>query len=116
MIPRTNLPDGETVPVLGQGTWMLAGDRARRAEEVAALRRGLDATAHALHGRGRLERYRAAVHAAGRTIDGRAQGFLRGMHGELTDACRALERAPERVRAGRCSRNAARTVAASAAR
>lgn len=42
MIPRTNLPDGETVPVLGQGTWMLAGDRARRAEEVAALRRGLD--------------------------------------------------------------------------
>ncbi|ARC36408.1 aldo/keto reductase [Paracoccus yeei] len=42
MIPRTNLPDGETVPVLGQGTWMLAGNRARRAEEVAALRRGLD--------------------------------------------------------------------------
>ncbi|WP_210493591.1 exodeoxyribonuclease VII large subunit [Patulibacter sp. SYSU D01012] len=72
-------------------------DRAARAPE--ALRRGLDATAHALHGRGRLERYRAAVHAAGRTVDGRAQGFLRGMHGELTDACRALERAPERVRA-----------------
>jgi diketogulonate reductase-like aldo/keto reductase len=36
------LPSGETVPALGMGTWQMAGDRARRAEEVAALRLGLD--------------------------------------------------------------------------
>ncbi|MDS9466693.1 aldo/keto reductase [Paracoccus sp. MBLB3053] len=42
MIPRTNLPDGEMVPALGQGTWMMAEHPARRASEIAALRRGLD--------------------------------------------------------------------------
>jgi diketogulonate reductase-like aldo/keto reductase len=36
------LPSGETVPVLGQGTWMLGEDPARRKDEIAALRRGLD--------------------------------------------------------------------------
>jgi diketogulonate reductase-like aldo/keto reductase len=42
MIPRTKLPDGETVPALGQGTWMMAEDPGRRQAELAALRRGLD--------------------------------------------------------------------------
>ncbi|HUL05333.1 MAG TPA: aldo/keto reductase [Candidatus Acidoferrum sp.] len=36
------LPSGETVPALGQGTWQMAGDRSRRAEEIATLRLGLD--------------------------------------------------------------------------
>ena len=36
------LPDGEAVPVLGQGTWRMGEDRRRRAQEVAALRLGLD--------------------------------------------------------------------------
>src|ERR1700675_1175389 len=36
------LPSGETVPALGQGTWQMAGDRGRRAEEIASLRLGLD--------------------------------------------------------------------------
>jgi diketogulonate reductase-like aldo/keto reductase len=36
------LPSGETVPALGMGTWQMAGDRRRRAEEIAALRLGLD--------------------------------------------------------------------------
>jgi diketogulonate reductase-like aldo/keto reductase len=36
------LPSGETVPTLGMGTWQMAGDRGRRAEEIAALRLGLD--------------------------------------------------------------------------
>lgn len=35
-------PDGATVPVLGQGTWMMGEDRDRRAREIAALREGLD--------------------------------------------------------------------------
>ena len=36
------LPDGTAVPALGQGTWMMAEDRHGRAEEMAALREGID--------------------------------------------------------------------------
>jgi len=36
------LPSGEAVPALGQGTWNVGDDRAARAEEIAALRHGLD--------------------------------------------------------------------------
>jgi len=39
---RVALPCGETVPALGQGTWQLGDDRGQRAEEIAALRRGID--------------------------------------------------------------------------
>lgn len=35
-------PSGVSVPALGQGTWRMGDDPARRAEELAALRRGLD--------------------------------------------------------------------------
>ncbi|WP_028966206.1 aldo/keto reductase [Sphingomonas phyllosphaerae] len=34
-------PDGTAVPALGQGTWMMAEDAARRSDEIAALREGL---------------------------------------------------------------------------
>jgi diketogulonate reductase-like aldo/keto reductase len=37
------LPGGETVPALGQGTWMMAERRSRRAEEIAALHAAVDA-------------------------------------------------------------------------
>jgi diketogulonate reductase-like aldo/keto reductase len=36
------LPDGTTVPALGQGTWMMAEDADRHADEIAALRTGID--------------------------------------------------------------------------
>lgn len=36
------LPCGERVPALGMGTWNLGDDPARRAEEIATLRLGLD--------------------------------------------------------------------------
>jgi diketogulonate reductase-like aldo/keto reductase len=36
------LPAGERIPKLGQGTWHMAEDPTRRAEEIAALRLGLD--------------------------------------------------------------------------
>lgn len=36
------LPCGERVPALGMGTWSIGDDRARRAEEIATLRLGLD--------------------------------------------------------------------------
>jgi diketogulonate reductase-like aldo/keto reductase len=37
-----DLPGGEAVPVLGQGTWYMGEDPAARAAEVRALRRGLE--------------------------------------------------------------------------
>ena len=36
------LPSGERVPALGQGTWHMGEGRAPRAQEIAALQRGLD--------------------------------------------------------------------------
>ncbi|MBL8581029.1 MAG: aldo/keto reductase [Rhizobiaceae bacterium] len=38
----TRLPSGTAVPALGLGTWRMGEDRRRRADEVAALRLGLD--------------------------------------------------------------------------
>lgn len=38
----TKLPSGEAVPVLGQGTWYMGDEPRRRADEIAALRQGLD--------------------------------------------------------------------------
>lgn len=36
------LPDGERVPALGQGTWNMGDDRAKRRAEIDALRCGVD--------------------------------------------------------------------------
>jgi diketogulonate reductase-like aldo/keto reductase len=36
------LPSGEAIPVLGQGTWHMAEDPRRRADEIAALRLGIE--------------------------------------------------------------------------
>ena len=41
-IRTLNLPSTESVPVLGQGTWGLGEDHAKRRTEIAALRLGLD--------------------------------------------------------------------------
>lgn len=38
----TRLPCGESIPVLGQGTWLLGDSRARRRQEIAALQLGID--------------------------------------------------------------------------
>ena len=45
------LPSGVKVPALGQGTWNMGDERETRAEEIAALRLGLDL---GLQGRGGL--------------------------------------------------------------
>jgi diketogulonate reductase-like aldo/keto reductase len=39
---KTNLPSGEAVPILGQGTWYMGDEPRRRAAEIASLRLGLD--------------------------------------------------------------------------
>jgi diketogulonate reductase-like aldo/keto reductase len=36
------LPNGDDVPVLGQGTWKMGDSRSRRKDEVAALQHGID--------------------------------------------------------------------------
>lgn len=41
-IKTVMLPAGERVPVFGQGTWYMGEDRAKRVEEIATLRLGLD--------------------------------------------------------------------------
>jgi diketogulonate reductase-like aldo/keto reductase len=41
-IRSTKLPGGETVPVLGQGTWRMGDDTSKRDSEVAALRTGIE--------------------------------------------------------------------------
>ena len=41
-MPMVELPSGDRIPALGQGTWHFAEVRARRAAEIAALRHGLD--------------------------------------------------------------------------
>ncbi|MBZ9956740.1 aldo/keto reductase [Mesorhizobium sp. BR1-1-14] len=41
-VRTTPLPCGEAIPVLGQGTWKMGEDSRRRAEEVNALKLGLD--------------------------------------------------------------------------
>jgi diketogulonate reductase-like aldo/keto reductase len=41
-VRTTRLPAGIDVPMLGLGTWMMGEDRTRHADEVAALKLGLD--------------------------------------------------------------------------
>ena len=42
IIPRVTLPSGAAMPVYGLGTWRMGESVRRRADEVAALRHGLD--------------------------------------------------------------------------
>ena len=70
---QITMPDGTSVPILGQGTWRMGEDNARRAEEEAALLAGLDLgmtlidTAE-MYGEGRTERFLGAA-LAGRRKD-----------------------------------------------
>lgn len=41
-IPTISLPNGEAVAALGQGTWHMGESAGKRAQEIAALRAGLD--------------------------------------------------------------------------
>src|SRR3954468_12698022 len=41
-IRTTQLPSGEKLPVLGQGTWHMGEDADRRSSEIAPLRLGLE--------------------------------------------------------------------------
>jgi diketogulonate reductase-like aldo/keto reductase len=41
-MPQITLPDGESVPAYGQGTWHMGESRGRSAEEAAALKLGIE--------------------------------------------------------------------------
>ena len=41
-MPHITLPDGEKVPAYGQGTWLMGESRGKRADEVAALKLGIE--------------------------------------------------------------------------
>ncbi len=41
-IRQIRLPDGETVPALGQGTWKMGESASHRAAEIRALQLGID--------------------------------------------------------------------------
>jgi diketogulonate reductase-like aldo/keto reductase len=41
-MPHVTLPDGDTMPTYGQGTWHMGENRSRFGEEVAALKLGID--------------------------------------------------------------------------
>ncbi|MEQ4299917.1 aldo/keto reductase [Plantactinospora sp. B6F1] len=41
-MPAIRLPSGQTMPVLGQGTWYLGENPGQRQDEITALRAGLD--------------------------------------------------------------------------
>lgn len=41
-VPTTALPGGESVPLLGMGTWRMGEDREKRRGEIAALRTGIE--------------------------------------------------------------------------
>jgi diketogulonate reductase-like aldo/keto reductase len=41
-VPTLPLPSGRSIPVLGQGTWLMGENPAKRHAEIAALRTGLD--------------------------------------------------------------------------
>lgn len=41
-IRSTRIPGGESVPVLGQGTWRMGEDKRKRATEIEALRAGIE--------------------------------------------------------------------------
>src|SRR5437868_10498088 len=40
--PQVTLPEGERVPAFGQGTWHMGEDRRAAAEEIAALKLGIE--------------------------------------------------------------------------
>ncbi|WP_320672417.1 exodeoxyribonuclease VII large subunit [Patulibacter defluvii] len=71
----------------------------RAARAPQALRRELDARSAAVHARGRLDARRATVLDAGRTVDARADRFLRDHHTALAALRGTVDRAPDRLRA-----------------
>jgi len=72
-IRTTALPCGEPVPVFGLGTWMMGERKERFADEVAALRLGLDLGAMLID---TAEMYADAELVVGEAVKGRRDGLF----------------------------------------
>jgi diketogulonate reductase-like aldo/keto reductase len=97
----TLLPSGESVPVLGQGTWHFGEHLSRRADEIAALRLGLDLglslidTAE-MYGDGLAEEIIAAA-IAGRRDDAFIVSKVLPWHASRDETVAACERSLNRL-------------------
>ncbi|SRR5581483_9714262 len=96
------LPSGDLMPALGQGTWELGNDRRRRAEEIRALRTGLDLgmtlldTAE-MYGDGASEELVAEA-IAGRRDEVFLVSKVLPQHARKRDTVKACERSLKRMR------------------
>jgi len=96
------LPSGRKIPVLGQGTWRMAENPDKKAEEIAALRLGLDLgltlidTAE-MYGEGAAEELVAEA-IAGRRDDVFLVSKVYPHNASRNDAPRACERSLRRLR------------------
>jgi diketogulonate reductase-like aldo/keto reductase len=72
-IRTTTLPSGEAVPVFGLGTWKMGEAHSRFADEVAALRLGLDLGATLID---TAEMYADAELVVGEAVSGRRDGLF----------------------------------------
>lgn len=99
------LPSGERVAQLGQGTWQMADDRARRQDEIAALRAGLDLgltlidTAE-MYGEGRAEELVAEA-IAGRRDEVFLVSKVYPHNASLSGVAAACERSLKRLKTDR---------------
>jgi diketogulonate reductase-like aldo/keto reductase len=104
-IPTTPLPSGEPVPVFGLGTWMMGENEKKRADEVAALKLGMDLGATLIdtaemYGDGEAESI------VGEAIAGRRDGLfivskVLPEHASRKDTVAACERSLKRLRTDR---------------
>src|SRR6201995_2581963 len=74
-VRTTMLPSGESIPVLGQGTWHMAENFRRRADEIAALRLGID-LGMTLIDTAEMYADGGAEELVGEAIDGRRDGLF----------------------------------------
>lgn len=104
-MPMVELPAGERIPALGQGTWGMGEDPARREREIAALREGLD-LGMTLIDTAELYAGGATERLVGAAIEGRRdEVFLVGKvlpnHAEPAGMRRACEASLHRLRTDR---------------
>src|SRR5262245_9068845 len=104
-IPTVQLPSGENVPALGQGTWGMGENRREREDEIAALRLGLDLGMNLIdtaemYGDGGAEQVVAAA-VAGRRDEVFLVSKVLPAHGSRRGTIAACERSLKRLETDR---------------
>ena len=104
-VPTVELPCGENVPALGQGTWGMGENRREREDEIAALRLGLDLGMNLIdtaemYGDGGAEQVVAAA-VAGRRDEVFLVSKVLPAHGSRRGTIAACERSLKRLETDR---------------